>query len=144
MKDMKLMNIILDMGKRFPTGFDKKTFYSTVESFGYKQTDANSFMLTNMKKAGLIDNPQLGVWVLTEYGKTLNYVDDALAEKIYKMREIKNRVKKKKLAQRVVKQAVAIMQNESKAPAVFNVADLIVEIKKANPKADISRFAAML
>lgn len=124
MKQVKIMNIILEIGNKMSEGFTRNDFYNALKSHGLSYTKAYSFYLTHMKAAGYVINVSHGKWMLTENGKNLNKIDRDLASRIM---SIKYR-----------------NEEEVSISKPMDIASLILEIKKVNPRADISSFASML
>ena len=134
MKTEKILNVVLSLAKRKPDGFTRHEYYRELDISGLKSSSAYTFYLTHMKKAGYINNYEHGVWRITESGRQLHMIDHHMASKIM------DNGKKK-----FVKNTKVVQTNKpEKIEGKIDVTSLILEIKKVNPRADISSFAAML
>lgn len=134
MKTEKILNVVLSLAKRKPDGFTRHDYYREIEIIGFKSNSSYTFYLTHMKKAGYINNYEHGIWRITEFGRQIHVIDNHMASQIMESGK-KKVVKTSKETQ------------ESKPEHIdrkIDVTSLILEIKKVNPRADISSFAAML
>jgi len=134
MKTEKILNVVLSLAKRKPDGFTRHEYYRELEISGLKSSSAYTFYLTHMKKAGYINNYEHGIWRITEFGRQIPVIDQHMASKIMESGK-KKYVKNTKEHQ---------VNKPEKIDRKIDVTSLILEIKKVNPRADISSFAAML
>lgn len=131
MKSTKILNALVEMGKRYPSGFTRREVNEALSFLGYKSENTHGFYLSHLKRFGFVDHYGVGQWKLTASGLGCGLIDDDLCRRILN-KPLKN------------KTIEARKSFDARKPAGVDIAGLILEIKRINPKADISSLAVMM